>query len=34
MVKIGVITSTRDSRVNTQVAEWVRTIANERTGGY
>ncbi|WP_428909951.1 NADPH-dependent FMN reductase [Niallia sp. Krafla_26] len=32
MVKIGIITgSTRDSRVNTQVAEWVKSIADERT---
>lgn len=32
MVRIGIITgSTRDSRVNTQVAEWVKTIADERT---
>lgn len=32
MVKIGIITgSTRDSRVNTQVAEWVISIANPRT---
>lgn len=32
MVKIGIITgSTRDSRVNTQVAEWVKAIADERT---
>ena len=32
MVKIGIITgSTRDSRVNTQVAEWVKSIANKRT---
>lgn len=32
MVNIGIITgSTRDSRVNTQVAEWVKTIAKERT---
>ena len=32
MVKIGIITgSTRDSRVNLQVAEWVASIANERT---
>lgn len=32
MVKIGIITgSTRDSRVNTQVAEWVKSIADQRT---
>ena len=32
MVKIGIITgSTRDSRVNVQVAEWVKSIADERT---
>ena len=32
MVKIGIITgSTRDSRVNTQVAEWVNSIADKRT---
>lgn len=32
MVKIGVITgSTRDSRVNIQVAEWVQSIADKRT---
>ena len=32
MVKIGVITgSTRDSRVNIQVAEWVKSIADQRT---
>ena len=32
MVKIGIITgSTRDSRVNKQVAEWVQSIANKRT---
>ncbi|WP_156289482.1 NADPH-dependent FMN reductase [Oceanobacillus salinisoli] len=32
MVKIGIITgSTRDARVNTQVAEWVKSIANQRT---
>jgi NAD(P)H-dependent FMN reductase len=32
MVKIGIITgSTRDSRVNTQVAEWVKSIADKRT---
>ncbi|MCM3671769.1 NAD(P)H-dependent oxidoreductase [Mesobacillus maritimus] len=31
MVKIGIITgSTRDSRVNTQVAEWVKSIADQR----
>lgn len=32
MVKIGIITgSTRDSRVNNQVAEWVTAIAKQRT---
>lgn len=32
MVKIGIITgSTRDSRVNMQVAEWVKSIADKRT---
>lgn len=32
MVKIGIITgSTRDSRVNVQVAEWVKSIADQRT---
>lgn len=32
MVKIGIITgSTRDSRVNMQVAEWVESIADQRT---
>ena len=32
MVKIGIITgSTRDSRVNTQVADWVKSIADQRT---
>lgn len=32
MVKIGIITgSTRDSRVNLQVAEWVKSIADKRT---
>jgi NAD(P)H-dependent FMN reductase len=32
MVKIGIITgSTRDSRVNIQVAEWVKSIADQRT---
>lgn len=32
MVKIGIITgSTRDSRVNIQVAEWVKSIAEKRT---
>ena len=32
MVKIGIITgSTRDSRVNIQVAEWVKSIADKRT---
>ncbi|WP_096273264.1 NADPH-dependent FMN reductase [Paucisalibacillus globulus] len=32
MVRIGIITgSTRDSRVNTQVAEWVKSIADQRT---
>ena len=32
MVKIGIITgSTRDSRVNLQVAEWVKSIADQRT---
>lgn len=32
MVKIGIITgSTRDSRVNLQVAEWVKGIAEQRT---
>lgn len=32
MVKIGIITgSTRDSRVNVQVAEWVESIADQRT---
>lgn len=32
MVKIGIITgSTRDSRVNTQVAEWVKSITDIRT---
>lgn len=31
MIKIGIITgSTRDSRVNLQVAEWVKSIADER----
>ncbi len=31
MVKIGIITgSTRDSRVNIQVAEWVKSIADRR----
>src|SRR5690606_16737708 len=31
MVKIGIITgSTRDSRVNKQVAEWVKSIADKR----
>lgn len=31
MVKIGIITgSTRDSRVNIQVAEWVKSIADNR----
>lgn len=31
MVKIGIITgSTRDSRVNIQVAEWVKSIADKR----
>lgn len=32
MVNIGIITgSTRDSRVNIQVAEWVKSIADQRT---
>lgn len=32
MVKIGIITgSTRDARVNIQVAEWVKSIADQRT---
>lgn len=32
MVKIGIITgSTRDARVNLQVAEWVKSIADQRT---
>lgn len=32
MIKIGIITgSTRDSRVNVQVAEWVKSIADQRT---
>ncbi len=32
MVKVGIITgSTRDSRVNIQVAEWVKSIAEKRT---
>ena len=32
MVKIGIITgSTRDSRVNLKVAEWVKSIADKRT---
>ncbi|MCM3741447.1 NAD(P)H-dependent oxidoreductase [Oceanobacillus luteolus] len=32
MVKIGIITgSTRQGRVNTQVAEWVKSIADKRT---
>ncbi|MFD1707707.1 NADPH-dependent FMN reductase [Siminovitchia sediminis] len=32
MTKIGIITgSTRDSRVNIQVAEWVKSIADQRT---
>ena len=32
MVKIGILTgSTRDSRVNLQVAEWVKSIADQRT---
>lgn len=32
MIKIGIITgSTRDARVNVQVAEWVKSIANQRT---
>ncbi len=32
MLKIGIITgSTRDARVNLQVAEWVKSIADERT---
>jgi NAD(P)H-dependent FMN reductase len=32
MIKIGIITgSTRDSRVNIQVAEWVKSIADKRT---
>jgi len=32
MVKIGIITgSTRDSRVNLNVAEWVKSIADQRT---
>ncbi|MCJ8007142.1 NADPH-dependent FMN reductase [Lederbergia wuyishanensis] len=32
MVKIGIVTgSTRDSRVNIQVAEWVKSIADLRT---
>ncbi|EMR06191.1 FMN-dependent NADPH-azoreductase [Bhargavaea cecembensis DSE10] len=32
MIKIGIITgSTRDSRVNRQVAEWVKSIADKRT---
>src|SRR5690606_37487673 len=32
MVRIGIITgSTRDSRVNKQVAEWVKSIADQRT---
>jgi NAD(P)H-dependent FMN reductase len=32
MVRIGIITgSTRDSRVNPQVAEWVKSIADQRT---
>lgn len=32
MLKIGIITgSTRDSRVNIQVAEWVKSIADQRT---
>lgn len=32
MVRIGIITgSTRDSRVNRQVAEWVKSIADQRT---
>lgn len=32
MVKIGIITgSTRDARVNIQVAEWVKAIADKRT---
>lgn len=32
MIKIGIITgSTRDSRVNVQVAEWVKSIADKRT---
>jgi len=32
MVKIGIITgSTRDSRVNLQVAEWVKSIADKRS---
>ena len=32
MLKIGIITgSTRDSRVNLQVAEWVKSIADMRT---
>ncbi len=31
MVKIGILTgSTRDSRVNIQVAEWVKSIADKR----
>ena len=32
MIKIGILTgSTRDSRVNLQVAEWVKSIADKRT---
>lgn len=32
MIKIGIITgSTRDARVNVQVAEWVKSIANQHT---
>ena len=32
LVKIGIITgSTSDSRVNLQVAEWVKSIADQRT---
>lgn len=32
MVKIGIITgSTRDGRVNIQVADWVKSIADKRT---
>lgn len=32
MIKLGIIPgSTRDSRVNVQVAEWVKSIADKRT---